>query len=54
MDGTVQYLIYLGVLVGLGIPLGAYIKKVMYGEKTFLSPICGLVSGDFVNYLKSM
>ena len=41
MDGTVQYLIYLGVLVGLGIPLGAYIKKVMYGEHTFLSPICG-------------
>ena len=39
MDGSVQFLIYLGVLVGLGIPLGAYMKKVMFGEKTFLSPV---------------
>ena len=39
MDGTVQYLLYLFILVALGIPLGAYIKKIMYGEKTFLSPV---------------
>lgn len=38
MFGTVlQYLLYLIILVVLAIPLGAYIKKVMYGEKTFLS-----------------
>ena len=30
---------YLAVLVALAIPLGAYIKKVMNGEKTFLSKI---------------
>ncbi len=34
-----QYVLYLGVLVVLAIPLGAYIKKVMNGEKTFLSKI---------------
>ncbi|MEG1886886.1 MAG: potassium-transporting ATPase subunit KdpA [Oscillospiraceae bacterium] len=32
-----QYIMYLAVLVVLAIPLGAYIKKVMHGEKTFLS-----------------
>ncbi|MEG2815369.1 MAG: potassium-transporting ATPase subunit KdpA, partial [Oscillospiraceae bacterium] len=34
-----QYVLYLGVLVLLAIPLGSYIAKVMKGEKTFLSPI---------------
>lgn len=41
MTGTVlQYVLYLGILVALGIPLGAYIAKVMNGEKTFLSRLC--------------
>lgn len=35
----IQYILYLAVLVILAIPLGAYIKKVMNGEKTFLSKI---------------
>ncbi|PWM45710.1 MAG: potassium-transporting ATPase subunit KdpA [Clostridiales bacterium] len=40
MMGTVlQYILYLAVLVILAIPLGAYIGKVMNGEKTFLSKI---------------
>ena len=36
---VIQYILYLAVLVILAIPLGAYIKKVMNGEKTFLSKI---------------
>lgn len=41
MIGTVlQYILYLAVLVVLAIPLGAYIGKVMNGEKTLLSKIC--------------
>lgn len=36
---VLQYVLYLAVLVALAIPLGAYIKKVMYGEKTFLSKL---------------
>ncbi|MCI2047568.1 MAG: potassium-transporting ATPase subunit KdpA [Faecalibacterium sp.] len=39
MASILQYVFYLAILVVLAIPLGAYIKKVMYGEKTFLSKI---------------
>lgn len=39
MSTVIQYILYLAVLVILAIPLGAYIKKVMNGEKTFLSKI---------------
>lgn len=39
MSSVVQYILYLAVLIVLAIPLGAYIKKVMNGEKTFLSKI---------------
>lgn len=39
MSTVIQYILYLAVLVVLAIPLGAYIKKVMNGEKTFLSKI---------------
>ncbi len=39
MGAVVPYGLYLAVLVLLAIPLGAYIKKVMYGEKTFLSKV---------------
>ena len=37
MSSVIQYILYLVVLIALAIPLGAYIKKVMNGEKTFLS-----------------
>lgn len=39
MSAAIQYILYLVILVVLAIPLGAYIKKVMDGEKTFLSRI---------------
>lgn len=39
MAAILQYILYLAVLVALAIPLGAYIKKVMNGEKTFLSKV---------------
>ena len=39
MSTVIQYILYLAVLVILAIPLGAYIKKVMNGEKTFMSKI---------------
>lgn len=35
-----QYIFYLAALVALAVPLGAYISKVMDGEKTFLSKPC--------------
>lgn len=39
MSAVLQYVLYLAILVILAIPLGAYIKKAMCGEKTFLSKI---------------
>ena len=39
MSAVIQYILYLAVLIVLAIPLGAYIKKVMNGEKTVLSKI---------------
>ena len=39
MTAVIQYILYLVILVALAVPLGAYIKKVMNGEKTFLSRV---------------
>ena len=39
MMAVIQYILYLAILVLLAAPLGAYIKKIMNGEKTFLSKI---------------
>lgn len=39
MNSVLQYILYLAVLVVFAIPLGGYIRKVMYGEKTLLSPV---------------
>ena len=35
MNTMIQYVLYLAILVVLAIPLGAYIKNVMSGEKNF-------------------
>lgn len=39
MSAGIQYVLYLAILAALAIPLGAYIKKVMDGEKTWLSRV---------------
>lgn len=39
MNAVLQYVLYLAILVILAVPLGAYMKKVMDGEKTFLSSV---------------
>ncbi len=39
--GIFQILLYLGVLVALVKPLGAYMARVYAGERTFLSPVLG-------------
>lgn len=39
MQAAIQYILYLVILVVLAIPLGAYMKKVMNGEKTILAKI---------------
>ncbi len=39
MNTVLQYALILAVLVALAIPLGRYIKKVMFGERTLLSRV---------------
>ena len=39
MMAVIQYVLYLAILILLAVPLGTYIKKIMNGEKTFLSKI---------------
>ena len=39
MNAVLQYVLYCVILVVLAIPLGGYMKKVMYGEKTILTKV---------------
>lgn len=39
MSVLLQYLLYLLILVALALPLGAFMAKVMQGQKCFLSPV---------------
>lgn len=39
MTTVVQYVLYMALLITLAVPFGAYIKKVIFGEKTFLSKL---------------
>ncbi|MGN0152747.1 MAG: potassium-transporting ATPase subunit KdpA [Wujia sp.] len=48
----VQYVVYLLILVVAAIPLGTYIRKVMNGEKTFLSKILKPVEHGIYRMLK--
>lgn len=41
MEAFIQYAVYVIILVALAVPLGAYMGKVMNGEKVILSKICG-------------
>ncbi|MBO5239717.1 MAG: potassium-transporting ATPase subunit KdpA [Lachnospiraceae bacterium] len=52
MHIILQYIIYLLILVGLAVPLGAYIRKIMNGEKTFLSKILSPVEKGIYRLLK--
>ena len=38
-QGTLQILIYIGILVALAKPLGAFMAAVYEGRRTFLSPM---------------
>lgn len=39
MNSILQYILYTAILIALAVPLGGYIKRVMEGERTFLSPL---------------
>lgn len=54
MSTMIQYVLYLAILVVLAIPLGAYIKNVMSGEKTFLSKVLTPCECCFAKKLKRL
>ena len=54
MSTVIQYILYLAVLIALAIPLEAYIKKVMNGEKTFLSKILKMCIRDRLRAARTM
>lgn len=39
MMAIIPYVLYLAILIVLAVPLGSYMKKVMYGEKTVFSKV---------------
>lgn len=52
MQTVLQYIIYLVILIGLAMPLGTYIRKVMNGEKTCLSRMLSPVEKGIYRLLK--
>lgn len=50
MNVVIQCILYLAILVALAIPLGAYIKNVMNGEKTFYLNFSLLVKMPYIRY----
>jgi K+-transporting ATPase ATPase A chain len=43
--GAIQLIVYLGILVGLTVPLGRYMARLFAGERVMLSPVLGPVEG---------
>ncbi len=52
MDTILQYVLYVVILVGVSIPLGIYMSKVMDGEKTVLSRALGPVERGLYKLLR--
>lgn len=52
ISSILQYALYLIILVGLAIPLGSYIAKVMNGESVFLTKILNPVENFIYRILK--
>ena len=44
MNSVLQYVLYVGILVAVAIPLGFYMSKVMDGEKILLPASLDLLS----------
>lgn len=51
MQSIAQYVLYLAIPLILAIPLGEYIKKVMYGEPTFLSRVASPIESAIYRLL---
>lgn len=52
MNAYLQYILYILLVVALALPLGSYIKRVMSGERTFLSPVLAPLERGILRLLK--
>ena len=50
MNSVLQYVLYVGILVAVAIPLGFYMSKVMDGEKILLPASLDLLSVGSIRY----
>jgi K+-transporting ATPase ATPase A chain len=47
VNGWIQILVFIAIIVALTRPLGGYLDRVMEGERTFLSPVLGPLERGF-------
>ncbi|TWT15363.1 potassium-transporting ATPase subunit KdpA [Reyranella sp. CPCC 100927] len=47
VNGWIQILIFIAIIVALARPIGGYMDRVLQGERTFLSPVLGPVERGF-------
>ena len=52
MNSVLQYVLYVGILVAVAIPLGFYMSKVMDGEKNLVTRVLGPVERGFYKLLR--
>lgn len=50
MNSVLQYVLYVGILVAVAIPLGFYMSRVMDGEKILLPASLGLLSAGSTKF----
>ena len=52
MNAVLQYVLYVGILVVISVPLGIYMSKVMDGEKCIVSRVLGPVERGIYKLLR--
>ena len=52
MNAVLQYVLYVGILVAISVPLGIYMSKVMDGETCIVSRVLGPVEGGIYKLLR--
>ena len=52
MNAVLQYVLYVGILVAISVPLGIYMSKVMDGETNIVSRVLGPVERGIYKLLR--
>ena len=54
MNAVLQYVLYVGILVAISVPLGIYMSKVMDGETNIVSRVLGPVERGIYKLLRTV